>query len=461
LETSVPPETDRLERVVALAKRRGFVFPTAEIYGGMAGCYDYGPLGADLRRRIRDDWWRAMVDEREDVVGLETSILMPSRVWEASGHVAGFHDPLVDCKRCKGRFRADTLAEARCPEKPSKRPGECGGELTEPRQFNMMFKTHAGPVEAEADVAYLRPETAQGIFVNFKNVLETTRVKVPFGIAQVGKAFRNEIVVRQFLFRLRELEQMECEFFCMPGTEDSWFDHWKEFRLGWWKGLGIHPSRLRLRPHEKDELAHYARACVDVEYRYPFGWKEVEGIASRTDYDLKKHQEFSGRPLTWHDEASRSWITPFVIEPSAGVDRCFLTVLCEAYEEEVKPNGETRVVLHLHPKLACTQAGVYPLVKRDGMPERARALHAALRAAGVRAEYDEGGTIGKRYSRMDEVGTPYGVTIDSQTLQDGTVTVRDRDSMAQERVAEDRVADWLRDHIRAWTPPAREEVAGA
>ena len=451
----MPPETDLLDRVVALAKRRGFVFPTAEIYGGMAGCYDYGPLGADLRRRLRDDWWRAMVDEREDVVGLETSILMPSRVWEASGHVAGFHDPLVDCKRCKGRFRADTIAEARCPEKPSKRPGECGGELTEPRQFNMMFKTHAGPVEAEADVAYLRPETAQGIFVNFKNVLETTRVKVPFGIAQIGKAFRNEIVVRQFLFRLRELEQMECEFFCMPGTEDAWFDHWKEFRLAWWKGLGIHESRLRLRPHGADELAHYARACVDVEYRYPFGWKEVEGVASRTDFDLKKHQEHSGRPLTWHDEANRAWVVPYVIEPSAGVDRCFLTVLCEAYEEEVKPNGETRVVLHLHPKLAATQVGVYPLVKRDGMPERARAIHAALRKAGVRADYDESGTIGKRYSRMDEVGTPYGVTIDSQTLQDGTVTVRDRDSMTQERVAEDRVGEALRERIAAWAPPQK------
>jgi glycyl-tRNA synthetase len=454
----VAAEPDLMERVVALAKRRGFVFPTAEIYGGMAGCYDYGPLGAELRRLIRDDWWRAMVTERDDVVGLESSILMPARVWEVSGHVGGFNDPLVDCKRCKARFRADTIAESACPEKPSKHPGECGGELTEPRQFNMMFKTHAGPVESAADVVYLRPETAQGIFVNFKNVLETTRVKVPFGIAQVGKSFRNEIVVRQFIFRLRELEQMECEFFCMPGTEGEWFEHWKQFRLDWWKGLGVRGDRLRLRPHEKDELAHYAKECVDVEYRYPFGWKEVEGIASRTDFDLKAHQEGSGKPLTWYDEPNKRWVTPYVIEPAAGVDRCFLTVLCEAYEEEVKPNGEKRVVLHLHPKLAATQVGVYPLVKRDGMPERAHRVHAALRAAGLRVDYDEGGTIGKRYSRMDEVGTPYGVTVDSQTLEDGTVTVRDRDSMAQDRVSEDALAAALLDRVRAWAPPERKET---
>jgi glycyl-tRNA synthetase len=455
----VAGENDVMERVVALAKRRGFVFQTAEIYGGMAGCYDYGPLGAELRRLIREDWWRAMVTDRDDVVGLETSILMPSRVWEVSGHVGGFNDPLVDCKRCKARFRADLVAESSCPEKPSKRPGECGGELTEPRQFNMMFKTHIGPVQSESDVVYLRPETAQGIFVNFKNVLETTRVKVPFGIAQIGKAFRNEIVVRQFIFRLRELEQMECEFFCLPGTEETWFDHWRQFRLDWWKGLGVRESHLRLRAHEKDELAHYAKACADVEYRYPFGWKEVEGIASRTDYDLKAHQAGSGKQLTWFDEPNKQWVTPYVIEPSAGVDRCFLTVLCEAFEEEVKPNGETRVVLHLHPKLAATQAGVFPLVKRDGMPERAHRIHDALRAEGVRAQYDEGGTVGKRYSRMDEVGTPYAVTIDSQTLVDGTATVRDRDSMAQERVAEDQLAGYLRGRIRSWTPPPRKADA--
>ena len=354
-------ETDVMEKVVALTKRRGFVFPTAEIYGGMSGCYDYGPVGAELRRLIRDDWWRTMVTAREDVVGLESSILMPARVWEVSGHVAGFHDPLVDCKKCKGRFRADTLADARCPERPSKRPGECGGELTEPRQFNMMFKTVAGPVQEEGATVYLRPETAQGIFVNFKNVLESTRVRVPFGIAQIGKAFRNEIVVRQFVFRLRELEQMECEFFCVPGTEDAWFEHWKAYRLRWWTELGVRPSRLRLRPHDKEELAHYARGCVDVEYRFPFGWKEVEGIASRTDFDLKAHQAGSGKGLAYLDETTKQWVVPFVVEPSAGVDRCFLTVLVDAYEEETKANGETAscstsTPSSRRPRSACTRS---------------------------------------------------------------------------------------------------------
>jgi glycyl-tRNA synthetase len=314
----------------------------------------------------------------------------------------------------------------------------------------MMFSTKAGPVEDEAATVYLRPETAQGIFVNFKNVLETTRVKVPFGVAQIGKAFRNEIQTRQFLFRLRELEQMECEFFCAPGSEGEWFAHWKEYRLSWWKGLGVRPSRLRLRPHEKEELAHYAKECVDVEYRFGFGWKEVEGIASRTDFDLKAHQAGSGKPLAYLDEASRQWTVPYVIEPSAGVDRCFLTVLMEAYEEETKPNGETRVVLRLHPKLAPVQVGVYPLVKKDGMPERGRAIFEALRER-FRCLYDESATVGKRYARQDEVGTPFGVTIDSQTLEDGTVTVRDRDSMAQERVPEKELEAFLVHRAKTWT----------
>jgi glycyl-tRNA synthetase len=441
--------TDLFDRVVALTKRRGFVFQTAEIYGGMSGCYDYGPPGAELRRLIKDDWWRAMVTAREDVVGLDTSILMPARVWEVSGHAANFTDPMVDCKKCKGRFRADQMEDARCPERPSKRPGECGGELTEPRRFNMMFQTQAGAVEDTSAKVYLRPETAQGIFLNFKNVMETSRVKVPFGIAQTGKSFRNEIVVRQFIFRLRELEQMECEFFCVPGTEGEWFAHWKDYRMRWWTDLGVRASKLRFRPHEKEELAHYAKECVDVEYEFPFGWKEVEGIASRGDYDLSAHQKGSGKGLAYLDEATKSWVVPYVVEPAAGVDRCFLTVLFEAYEEEVKPNGETRVVLHLHPKLAPTQVGVYPLVKKDGMPERARAIYDALKRT-FRAEYDEGGTVGKRYSRMDEVGTPFGVTVDSDTLRDGTVTVRDRDSMAQERVAEGALPGYLADRIRSW-----------
>jgi glycyl-tRNA synthetase len=450
-----------MDRVVALAKRRGFVFPSSEIYGGLAGCFDYGPAGADLKRRIKDDWWRAVVEERDDVVGLDASILMNARVWEVSGHVGNFHDPLVDCKRCKARFRADLVAEARCPERPSKRPGECGGELTAPRQFNMMFKTQAGPVEDSSATVYLRPETAQGIFVNFKNVMETTRVKVPFGIGQIGKAFRNEIVTGNLLFRMREFEQMELEFFCEPGTEDRWFEEWKEARLAWWKGLGVRPERLRLRAHEKDELAHYARACADVEYLYPFGWKEVEGVASRGDFDLSAHQTGSGKGLAYLDEATRAWRVPTVVEPSAGVDRCFLTVLVDAYDEEVKPNGETRVVLRLHPKLAAVQVGVFPLVKKDGMPERAHAVHAALRRAGLRAEYDESGTVGKRYSRNDEAGTPYGVTIDSQTLADGTVTVRDRDSMAQDRVGEDALAAHLLERVRSYVPALRADPARA
>lgn len=451
------PLLDRhMERVVALTKRRGFVFPSSDIYGGLAGCYDFGPAGVELKRQLLDDWWRTVVTERDDVVGLDASILMAGKVWEASGHVAGFSDPLVDCKKCKARFRADQLDESVCPERPSKRPGQCGGELTAPRQFNMMFKTTVGPVEEEGATVYLRPETAQGIFVNFKNVLETTRVKLPFGIAQQGKAFRNEIVVRNFLFRVREFDQMECEFFCVPGTEDAWFTHWTEARLAWWKGLGVRPSRLRLRAHTKDELAHYAKACADVEYRYPFGWKEVEGIASRGDYDLKAHAAASGKPLTWFDEATKQWLTPTVVEPSCGVGRAFLVVLTDAYEEETKANGETRVVLRLHPKLAPTQVGVYPLVRKDGMPERARELHASLRTV-FRAVYDEAATVGKRYARGDEVGTAYGVTVDSETLTDGTVTVRDRDTMAQERVHARELVSYLAERIRTWK---REDDGG-
>jgi len=444
------PTPETMEKVVALTKRRGFVFPSSDIYGGLAGCFDYGPAGVELKRLIKDDWWRTMVTSREDVVGLDAGILMAGKVWEVSGHVAGFNDPLVDCKKCKARFRADLLDESHCPMRPSKKPTECGGELTEPRQFNMMFKTTVGPVEDAGATVYLRPETAQGIFVNFKNVLETTRVKVPFGIAQQGKAFRNEIVVRNFLFRMREFEQMECEFFCVPGTEEAWFAHWKQYRLDWWKRLGIRPSRLRLREHDPAELAHYAKGCADVEYRYPFGWKEVEGIASRTDFDLKAHQAASGKGLSYLDEATKQWVVPYVIEPSCGVDRAFLVVLTEAYEEETKANGETRVVLHLHPKLAPTQVGIYPLVKKEGMPERARAIFEALKGT-FRCQYDESATVGKRYARGDEVGVPFGVTIDSDTLKDGVVTVRDRDTMLQDKVHEKELLAFLAERVRTWT----------
>ena len=445
----MPPAADPMEKVIALTKRRGFVFNSSEIYGGLAGCYDYGPVGIALKRLIRDDWWRAMVLRREDVVGIETSILMASKVWEVSGHATNFHDPMVDCKKCKARFRADLVAESQCPERPSKKPGECGGELTAPRQFNMMFKTQAGAAEDSSSTVYLRPETAQGMFVNFKNVMETTRVKIPFGVAQQGRSFRNEIVVRNQLFRMREFEQMEMEFFCAPGTEGQWFEHWKDFRLQWWKDLGVRPSHLRVRDHEKEELAHYARACSDIEYLYPFGWKEVEGVASRGDFDLKAHQAGSGKGLAYLDEATKQWIVPYVVEPAVGVDRCFLSVLADAFEEEVKPNGETRVVLHLHPKLAPTQVGVYPLVKKDGMPERGRAIYEALKDT-LRCVYDEGATVGKRYARGDEVGTMYGITIDSQTLVDGTVTVRDRDTTAQERVPEKELLAYLLEKIKTW-----------
>jgi glycyl-tRNA synthetase len=440
-----------MEKVVALTKRRGFVYPSSEIYGGLGGTFDYGPLGVEMKRQIKDDWWRANVSERDDMVGLDAAILMAAKVWVVSGHVATFSDPLVDCKRCKGRFRADKLATVPCPEKPSKHPGECGGELTEPRPFNTMFRTKVGPIEDDAATIYLRPETAQGIFVNFKNVLDTSRVRPPFGIAQIGKAFRNEIVTGNLIFRMREFEQMEIEFFCLPGTDDVWYQDWRARRIEWWKGLGVRPDRLRIRDQDKKELAHYAKACGDVEYLYPWGWEEVEGIANRTDFDLKAHSAGSGKPLTWRDEEKKEWVTPYVIEPSCGVDRCFLTLLCDAYEEETKPNGEARVVLHLHPKIAPVQVGVFPLVKKDGMPERAHKIHQALRKV-WRSQYDEGGTVGKRYSRLDEVGTPFCVTVDSQTLQDETVTVRHRDSMAQERVNTDALLPYLAEKSAAWTP---------
>ena len=441
--------SEHMDKVVALTKRRGFIYPSSEIYGGFQATYDYGPSGVELKRLVKADWWRNMISERDNVVGLDAAILMSPRVWEASGHVSGFNDPLVDCKTCKGRFRADKLDEARCLKKPSKRPGECDGELTKPRQFNMMFKTKAGPVDDSAAVCYLRPETAQGIFVNFKNVMETNRVKIPFGIGQIGKSFRNEIVTGNSVFRTREFEQMEMEFFCEPGTEEKWYEYWKAERLAWWQSLGVRAAKLRLRTQEGDELAHYAKACADVEYEYPWGWDEVEGIASRTDYDLQKHQAASGKGLAYRDEEKKAWVVPYVVEPAAGVDRCVLTILCDAYEEQVKPNGEKRTVLHFHPKLAPTQVGVFPLVKRDGMPERARKIHVDLRKT-LRAAYDEGGTVGKRYSRLDEVGTPYCVTIDSETAEDGTVTVRDRDSMEQERVAAGQLSAYLHERIATW-----------
>jgi len=426
-----------MEKVVNLCKRRGFVFPGSEIYGGLGSSLDYGPLGVELKRNVKDAWWRAVVTGRDDVVGIDAALIMHPAVWEASGHLAGFTDPLVDCRNCKQRFRADDLQGTTCPA--------CGGELTEARQFNLMFKTFVGPMEDTAHVAYLRPETAQGIFVNFRNVVETSRLKIPFGIAQIGKSFRNEITPGNFLFRTREFEQMELEFFVRPGDDDSWFEHWREERLRWYTDLGLSAERLRVRPHGADELAHYAKACCDVEYRFPFGWAELEGIANRTDFDLRRHAEHSGKDLSYFDDERRERFVPYVIEPSAGADRSTLAFLLDAYDED-EVEGEPRIVLRLHPKLAPYKAAVFPLLRKDGQPERARRIYDALRRQ-FPVDYDQAGSIGKRYRRQDEVGTPFGITVDHQTMQDGTVTLRDRDAMSQVRIAEDRVVEELRARI--------------
>ncbi|MEQ8765855.1 MAG: glycine--tRNA ligase [Planctomycetota bacterium] len=436
-----------MEKIVALCKRRGFVFQSSEIYGGLNSCWDYGPLGVELKRNVKDAWWRSMVTTRDDIVGLDASILMHPKVWETSGHVAGFSDPLVDCKKCKARFREDHLETARCPEKPSKKPGECDGELTEARQFNLMFKTHLGPVEDAGHVVFLRPETAQGIFVNFKNVVESSRMKPPFGVAQVGKSFRNEITPGNFTFRTREFEQMEMEFFVPPDEAGKWFDYWCETRRQWYIDHGIKEENLQMRKHGDDELAHYSVGCQDVEYRFPFGWSELEGIANRTDFDLKRHSEASGENLTYFDNETNSHYTPYVIEPAAGADRATLAFLVDSYEEE-KLEKETRTVLHLHPRLAPIKAAILPLVKREeGMVKMATDLASELRAAGIRTFYDEKSAIGRRYRRMDEAGTPFCFTIDSDSLEDGTVTCRERDSMEQTRMSAKEVSAFLREKI--------------
>jgi glycyl-tRNA synthetase len=428
-----------MEKVVNLCKRRGFVYPGSEIYGGLGASLDYGPLGVELKRNVKDAWWRAMVTRRDDVVGIDAAVIMHPRVWEVSGHIAGFTDPLVDCKSCKQRFRADHVTGGRCPE--------CGGELTEARQFNLMFKTFVGPVEDSAHVAYLRPETAQSMFVNFRNVVETSRLKLPFGIAQIGRSFRNEITPGNFLFRTREFEQMEMEYFVRPGEDERWFEYWKHERFDWYVGLGIARERLRLRPHAADELAHYAKGCADVEYQFPFGWSELEGIANRTDFDLKRHAEASGKDLTYFDEERRERYVPYVIEPAAGVDRTVLTALVDAYDED-EVEGETRIVLRLHPRLAPYKAAVFPLLRKDGQPERARRIYDALRDH-FPVDYDQAGSIGRRYRRQDEVGTPFGITIDHDTMKDGTVTLRDRDAMSQVRIPEDRLVAELATRVAA------------
>lgn len=434
-----------MNKIVSLTKRRGYIFQSSEIYGKLDSCYDYGPLGVELKNNIKQFWWKSMVQLRDDIVGLDAAILMHPKVWEASGHVEGFTDPLVDCKTCQGRFRADQLESTPCPLKPSKMVSECGGELTDVRQFNLMFKTYMGPVEEDASTVYLRPETAQGIYVNYQNVLQSSRQKVPFGIAQIGKAFRNEITPRNFIFRTREFEQMEMQFFVKPGTDSDWFEHWKEQRIQWYDALGIRKENLRFHQHGPDELAHYAAAAFDVEYKFPFGWKELEGIHNRTDFDLKRHQEYSGKDMQYFDDATRERFIPYIIETSAGCDRTLLTCLVDAYEEE-QLEKDTRTVLRLSPKIAPIKAGVFPLVKRDGMPEVAHKITDALKKH-MMVFYDESGAVGRRYRRQDEAGTPFGVTVDSQTLEDQTVTVRDRDSMQQERVSMDKLLPYLQEKI--------------
>ena len=413
-----------MDTIVSLCKRRGFIFPSSEIYGGFGGFWDYGPLGVELKRNVRDAWWQAVIRERDDVVGLDSSIIMHPQVWVASGHVAGFIEPLVDCKVCKKRFRADQLRSEACPE--------CGGELTEPRWFNTMFKTFVGPVEEEAAVAYLRPETAQGIFANYRNVQVTTRRKLPFGIAQIGKSFRNEITPGNFTFRSREFEQMEIEYFVKPGTDEEWHERWVQDRYQWYKRYGIKPENLRLRAHSSDELAHYARACYDVEYQFPFGWSELEGIANRTDYDLRQHQETSGQDLSYFDEESGERFLPYVVEPSAGVDRSTLAFIVDAYDEEPDKEG-TRVVLRFHPDIAPIKVAVLPLSRKENLVAKAREVWAAVRPY-FSTSYDDAQSIGRRYRRQDEVGTPLCVTVDFESLVDQAVTIRERDSMQQVRV---------------------------
>ena len=435
---------DVIEKLVSLCKRRGFIFQSSEIYGGTGSVWDYGPLGVELKKNIKDAWWNAMVRSRDDIEGLDAAILMHPKVWEASGHVAGFTDPLVDCKTCKARFRADKIQDAQCPQKPSKKPGEhttC--ELTAPRMFNLMFKTFMGPVEESAAVVYLRPETAQGIYVNYLNVLQGSRQKVPFGIAQIGKAFRNEITPGNFIFRTREFEQMEMQFFVKPGADEEWFERWREWRMAWHHALGLNPAKLRWHEHGPGELAHYAKAAYDIEYEFPFGWNEIEGIHNRTDFDLQRHQTFSGKKLDYFDQPNNERFVPFVVETSAGADRVTLTTLVDAYREE-QVDGETRVVLGFHPSVAPIKVGVFPLVKKDGMPEYATRLYHEIKQH-VNAFYDDSGAVGRRYRRMDEAGTPFCVTVDGQTLTDGTVTVRHRDTMTQDRVASDRLKGWVKE----------------
>ena len=440
-----------MEKLVSLCKRRGFIFQSSEIYGGAGSVWDYGPLGVELKRNIKESWWDAMVRARDDIEGLDAAILMHPRVWEASGHVAGFVDPLVDCRNCKKRFRADDSKIKGTPGAPDAQCPACGmkGTLSEPRQFNLMFKTFMGPVEDSASVAYLRPETAQGIYVNFLNVQQSTRQKVPFGIAQIGKAFRNEITPGNFIFRTREFEQMEMQFFVEPGDAPKWFEYWKSERMSWHRSLGIEEQRLSYHEHTGQELAHYAKAAFDIQFDFggTLGPQEIEGIHNRGDFDLTQHQTFSGKKLEYFDQPNNRRFVPWVIETSVGADRTTLAVLTNAYREEsVAGEDEGRTVLALAPRVAPIKAGVFPLVKKDGMPEMAQKLAAGLRAS-FPVFYDDSGAIGRRYRRQDEVGTPFCVTVDGESLAEGTVTVRDRDSLQQVRLAAEKVREYISEKL--------------
>jgi len=437
-----------MEKLVSLAKRRGFIFQSSEIYGGLGSVWDYGPLGVELKRNLIERWWRSVVLEREDIEGMDSAILMHPKVWEASGHVSSFTDPLVDCRQCKKRFRAD---DERIKGKPGEESAQCPvcgskGTLTDPRMFNLMFKTFMGPVEDATSQVFLRPETAQGSYVNFLNVMQASRQKIPFGIAQVGKAFRNEITPGNFIFRTREFEQMEMQYFVKPGEDEEWFEYWHEERMRWHCDLGINPDKLRYHPHGPDELAHYAKRAEDIQYQFPFGWQECEGIHNRTDFDLSRHQEYSGKKLQYVDAATNDRFIPYVVETALGVGRLFLVVMADAYREE-EVEGDTRVVLGLHPSIAPVKVGIFPLVKKDGMPELARNIYKELQKV-FAVFYDDGGSIGRRYRRQDEAGTPFGVTVDGQSMTDNTVTVRDRDTLKQERVSVDQLATYLTERLR-------------
>ena len=432
------PTNDLMEKIVSLCKRRGLIFQSSEIYGGLNSCWDYGPLGIELKNAIRNFWWKEMTQLHAEIVGIDASILMHPRVWEASGHVEGFTDPMVDCKECKLRFREDDMPEenresGKCPS--------CGGELTAPRSFNLMFKTFMGPVEDSAAQIYLRPETAQGIYVNYLTVMNASRLKPPFGIAQTGKAFRNEITPGNFIFRTREFEQMEMQYFVPPAEADDWFEKWMNSRMEYYYKLGIRKEKLRLYEHPQNKLAHYAKRAVDVEYEFPWGWGELEGIHNRTDFDLRRHQEYSGKDLTFFDEQTRERYLPYIIETSAGLNRTMLTVLLDAYEEE-QLEKETRTVLHIAPHIAPMQVGIFPLVKKAGLPEIARQIEDDLRPY-YRVFYDEKGAIGRRYRRQDEVGTPFCITVDFDSKEDDTVTLRERDSLAQDRYKISELKDVL------------------